>query len=296
MPEIPDAWTIEAVLHWTTDYFREKQLATARLDAELLLAHVLGCERLQLYLQADRPLTESERADYRQIVRKRGQGCPVAYILGYRDFWSLRLRVAPGILIPRPDTETLIEAALHYLPKHPLRLLELGIGTGAIPLSLCAERTQLDWLCLEQSTIALQVAQQNCKEHSLLLEPRQNQLQLLQSNGFATLSATHQFDALLSNPPYIRTTAITSLSPEVSQFEPHLALDGGEDGLFWYREFFEQGPRLLRSGGWLIVEIGYDQQPALTRLIQETEAWSLVEFCKDLQGHPRVLVAQRRVK
>ena len=296
MPEIPDAWTIEAVLHWTTDYFRKKQLATARLDAELLLAHILRYERLQLYLQADRPLTEPERADYRKVVRKRGQGCPVAYLLGYRDFWSLRLRVAPGALIPRPDTETLIEAALNYLPKHPLRLLELGTGTGTIPLSLCAERTQLDWLCLEKSTIALQVAQQNCKEHSLLLEPRQNQLQLLQSNGFATLSATHQFDALLSNPPYIRTTEITSLSPEVSQFEPHLALDGGENGLFWYQEFLKQGPHLLRSGGWLIVEIGYDQQPDLTRLIQENEAWSLVKFCKDLQGHPRVLVAQLRLK
>jgi release factor glutamine methyltransferase len=107
---------------------------------------------------------------------------------------------------------------------------------------------------------------------------------------------THQFDALLSNPPYIRTTEITRLSPEVSQFEPHLALDGGENGLFWYWEFLQQGRRLLRPGGWLIVEIGYDQQPALTGLIQEAEAWNLVEFCKDLQGHPRVLVAQRRVK
>jgi len=296
VPETPDTWTIEAVLRWTTGYFREKQLATARLDAELLLAHVLGHERLQLYLQADRPLTESERADYRQIVRERGQGCPVAYLLGYRDFWSLRLRVAPGVLIPRPDTETLVETALNHLPQHPLRLLELGTGTGAIPLSLCAERTQLDWLCLEQSTTAIQVAQQNCKEHLLLLKPRQNRLQLLQSNGFATISTTHQFDALLSNPPYIRTTEITRLSPEVSQFEPHLALDGGEDGLFWYREFLQQGPRLLRPGGLLIVEIGYDQQPTLTRLIKETEAWNLVEFCQDLQGHPRVLVAQLRVK
>ena len=143
---------------------------------------------------------------------------------------------------------------------------------------------------------ALQVAQQNCKEHPLLLEPRQNRLQLLQSNGFATISTAHQFDALLSNPPYIRTTEITRLSPEVSQFEPHLALDGGEDGLFWYREFLQQGPRLLRPGGLLIVEIGYDQQPTLTRLIKETEAWNLVEFCQDLQGHPRVLVAQLRVK
>ena len=98
MPETPDTWTIEAVLRWTTDYFREKQLATARLDAELLLAHVLGYERLQLYLQADRPLTEPERADYRQIVRKRGQGCPVAYLLGYRDFWSLRLSEVYGKL------------------------------------------------------------------------------------------------------------------------------------------------------------------------------------------------------
>jgi release factor glutamine methyltransferase len=296
VPETPDTWTIEAVLRWTTGYFREKQLATARLDAELLLAHVLGYGRLQLYLQADRPLTESERANYRQIVRERGQGYPVAYLLGYRDFWSLRLLVAPGVLIPRPDTETLIETALNHLPQHPLRLLELGTGTGAIPLSLCAERTQLDWLCLEQSTTALQVAQQNCKEHLLLLEPRQNRLQLLQSNSFATISMTHQFDALLSNPPYIRTTEITRLSPEVSQFEPHLALDGGEDGLFWYREFLQQGPRLLRPGGLLIVEIGYDQQSTLTRLIKETEAWNLVEFCQDLQGHSRVLVAQLQVK
>jgi release factor glutamine methyltransferase len=296
VPETPEIWTIEAVLRWTTDYFREKQLAAARLDAELLLSHVLDCERLQLYLQADRPLTEPERADYRRMVHRRSQGCPVAYLLGYRDFWSLRLRVAPGVLIPRPDTETLIEAALNYLPKHPLRLLELGTGTAAIPLSLCAERTQLDWLCLELSTIALQVAQQNCIANSTLLGPRQNHLQLLQSDGFATLSTTHQFDALLSNPPYIRTTEIADLNPEVGKFEPHLALDGGEDGLFWYREFLKQSPRLLRPGGWLIAELGYDQQQALTRLIQEAEAWTLVKFCEDLQGHPRVFVAQLREK
>ena len=294
MSEDQPTWTIEAVLRWTTSYFREKTSASPRLDAELLLAHTLGCERLQLYLQADRPLTEAERAAYRDLVRQRAQGSPVAYLLGYRDFWNLRLSVGPGVLIPRPDTETLVEAALDHLPETPLTLLELGTGTAAIPLALCAERFHWRWLCLERSTEALEWAQKNCKNHAALLMPRHNHLQLLQVQGFSALRQVPQFDALISNPPYIASQTVPTLSTDVARFEPLLALDGGVDGLNWYREFLELGPQWLYPKGWLLTEIGFEQQEPLTQLLQQHPEWELVEFRKDLQGHPRVLVARLR--
>ncbi len=292
MPEPPEVWTIETVLRWTTQFFREKHISSPRLDAELLLAHTLRCERLQLYLQADRPLTNAERETYRDLVRRRAARTPVAYLLGYQEFWNLRLAVSAGALIPRPDTETLVEAALEHLPEGPQRLLEVGTGTAAIPLALCAERTDLHWLCIERSPQAVEVARRNRANYAELLAPRRNRLQLLQGDGLSALRSAPAFDALVSNPPYIASKVIATLQPEVARYEPHLALDGGEDGLFWYRQFLQEGPRLLRAGGWLIAEIGSDQEAAVTALVQANAAWKWVGFRRDLQQHPRVLLAQ----
>ena len=266
-----------------------------RLDAELLLAFVLDCPRLDLYLRADQPLNEKERGAYRELVQQRAAGCPIAYLTGEKEFWSLTLEVNKNTLIPRPDTEKLVEIAVEQIRtrqnKHPdskCLIAELGTGTGAIPLAICAELQNLHIIAVDCTADVLEVAARNLRRHESLLSPRHNHIELVESNLFSKINPAAKLDFVISNPPYIPSESISSLQVDVAQYEPHTALDGGTDGLSFYRYLLETAPSLLAKDGEMLLEIGFDQQADLSSLKQDFPVWTSSAFLPDLQGNDRV--------
>ena len=298
---ISNQWTIERILNWTQGHFEKMCPDTPRLDAELLLANVLGCSRLDLYLRLDQPLDETERGEYRKLVQKREAGCPVAYLTGEKEFWSLTLEVNKSTLIPRPDTETLVKITSEHISKwqngHPdetCKIAELGTGSAAIPLALCSELRNLHIISVDCSAKALAVASGNLQRHKSLLSQRNNDVQLLESDLFSILTPETQLDFIVSNPPYIPTDEIPKLQTEVSKYEPYIALDGGPDGLRFYRYLLETVPSILKPSGEMFLEIGFDQAPTLTQLLFHYPKWISSKFLKDLQGNMRVWNLQKQ--
>lgn len=290
-----DQWTIASILNWTQVHFEKTRPDSPRLDAELLLASVLDCPRLDLYLRADQPLNEQERGAYRELVQQRAEGCPVAYLTGEKEFWSLTLEVNKSTLIPRPDTETLVETAVEQIrkwqktnPETTCKIAELGTGTAAIPLALCSELRNLDIITVDCSAEILAVASRNLQNHESLLSPRNNNVQLVESNLFSKINPDAKLDFIVSNPPYIPTDIIKTLQIDVSQYEPHAALDGGPDGLSFYRYLLETSPGLLTAEGEMLLEIGFDQEIVLTSLLDNFPEWKSSAFLPDLQGNTRV--------
>jgi len=290
-----DQWTIAGILSWTQGHFEKWRPETPRLDAELLLAFVLGCSRLDLYLKADQPLNQKERKAYRELVQQRADGCPIAYLIGEKEFWSLTLEVNKNTLIPRPDTETLVENTVvqiqNWQIKHPesqCLIAELGTGTAAIPLAICAEVKNLHIIAVDCSKDVLEVAERNMERHKSLLSPRNNLIELVESNLFSKINPTEKLDFIISNPPYIPSKKISSLQVDIMQYEPLIALDGGPDGLSFYRYLLETAPSLLTPEGEMFLEIGFDQQANLNLLLKEFPDWKTSVFQPDLQGNDRV--------
>ena len=290
-----DQWTIAGILSWTQGHFEKWRPETPRLDAELLLAFVLGCSRLDLYLKADQPLNKKERKAYRELVQQRADGCPIAYLIGEKEFWSLTLEVNKNTLIPRPDTETLVENTVvqiqNWQIKHPesqCLIAELGTGTAAIPLAICAEVKNLHIIAVDCSKDVLEVAERNMERHKSLLSPRNNLIELVESNLFSKINLTEKLDFIISNPPYIPSKNISRLQVDITQYEPLIALDGGPDGLSFYRYLLETAPSLLTPEGEMFLEIGFDQQANLNLLLKEFPDWKTSAFQPDLQGNDRV--------
>ena len=290
-----DQWTIAGILSWTQGHFEKWRPETPRLDAELLLAFVLGCSRLDLYLKADQPLNKKERKAYRELVQQRADGCPIAYLIGEKEFWSLTLEVNKNTLIPRPDTETLVENTVvqiqNWQIKHPesqCLIAELGTGTAAIPLAICAEVKNLHIIAVDCSKDVLEVAERNMERHKSLLSPRNNLIELVESNLFSKINLTEKPDFIISNPPYIPSKNISRLQVDITQYEPLIALDGGPDGLSFYRYLLETAPSLLTPEGEMFLEIGFDQQANLNLLLKEFPDWKTSAFQPDLQGNDRV--------
>ena len=282
-------------MSWTQGHFEKWRPETPRLDAELLLAFVLGCSRLDLYLKADQPLNQKERKAYRELVQQRADGCPIAYLIGEKEFWSLTLEVNKNTLIPRPDTETLVENTVvqiqNWQIKHPesqCLIAELGTGTAAIPLAICAEVKNLHIIAVDCSKDVLEVAERNMERHKSLLSPRNNLIELVESNLFSKINLTEKLDFIISNPPYIPSKNISSLQVDITQYEPLIALDGGPDGLSFYRYLLETAPSLLTPEGEMFLEIGFDQQANLNLLLKEFPDWKTSVFQPDLQGNDRV--------
>ena len=290
-----DQWTIAGILSWTQGHFEKWRPETPRLDAELLLAFVLGCSRLDLYLKADQPLNQKERKAYRELVQQRADGCPIAYLIGEKEFWSLTLEVNKNTLIPRPDTETLVENTVVQIQKWQIKhpesqclIAELGTGTAAIPLAICAEVKNLHIIAVDCSKDVLEVAERNMERHKSLLSPRNNLIELVESNLFSKINPTEKLDFIISNPPYIASKNISSLQVDITQYEPLIALDGGPDGLSFYRYLLETAPSLLTPEGEMFLEIGFDQQANLNLLLKEFPDWKTSVFQPDLQGNDRV--------
>ena len=299
----PPLWTPKSLLDWSTEYFAEKGIPTPKLDSELLLAHVLGCRRIDLYLQFDRPLTAGELGAYRELVRDRAGRIPVAYLTGEVGFWNLMLSVGTGCLIPRPETESLVEAVVDAVDAmrapaghadQPLLWLEFGTGCGAIPLAVCGEREHLLWLACDISQQALSYAARNRGAHEQLLSPRGNAIHLYRGDGFAAIASGARPHLIVSNPPYIPRAVLPHLEPEVASAEPAAALDGGCDGLSFYRDLVRDAAKMLVPGGRLLMEIGAEQGESLRVLLQGEGALELLQIRNDLGGRERVVHARRR--
>ena len=279
-----EAWTVLKVLKWTTGYLAERGIEGGRLDAELLLADLLQLDRVGLYLNFDRPLDPGELARFRERVGRRARREPLQYILGRAEFWSLPFRVGPAVLVPRPDTEVLVEEALDRAPVTP-QILDVGTGSGAIAVALAHELPAARVTALDISATALAVAQQNAADNGVA-----ERIRFVEGDLHAL--APEAFDLVVANPPYIAEGELAGLMPEVRDFEPRLALAGGADGLDAYRALARQAPRLLTAAGWLLVEVGAGQAEAVRALLAAAGLTNL--FCRDdYAGVPRVVGGQR---
>ncbi len=287
-----DVWTIKSLLSWTDTYFLDRGIDSPRLTAEVLLADVLGLRRLDLYLQHDRPLEKQELADFKCLIQRRTAKEPVAYIIGRKGFFKEQFKVGSGTLIPRPDTEVLVETAEAWLAdfraeNRQARVIELGVGSGAVIISLANLYPQHLYFGCDLSGDALAMTSVNAKELA------ETSIALFKSNWLSAVAYRAQFDLILSNPPYIPSTEIESLAPEIRDHEPRMALDGGKDGLDAVRIIlFQAGDRLFPRGQ-LMVEIGHDQKTAVAALAKRFTWVSDVMFVKDLAGHHRVAVFKK---
>ena len=283
-------WTIQRILAWTTQFFGERGIDSPRLDAEVLLSALLGKDRMYLYVHFDAPLEPEELARFRGYVKERAAHVPLAYVLGRRTFMGLDFRVTRDTLIPRPDTEVLAECAVDFLRAraeagaHDLRIADVGTGTGAIALSVLhyTEGTHAD--AVDISPAAAAVARENAATLGL-----SERVTVHVGDLLAPLTG-QTYDMILSNPPYIPTSDIAALMPEVRRYEPHLALDGGVDGLNFYRRLMAAAPALLKEGGAIAVEVGIDEAAAVAALALAHPRIVRTEIRKDLAGIERVVV------
>ncbi len=278
------------LIHCTADFLAQKQIASPRLDAELLLAYLLGVERIQLYMQFDRPLSSQELSQYRQLVRRRAACEPIAYITGEKEFWSLKFKVTPQVLIPRPETEILLETALglcHNLSQ-PL-ILDLGTGSGNLAISLAKELEQAHLAASDLSAEALDIARENAQTHGVA-----EGINWYCGDLFSCLGDIKgQVDLLVSNPPYIAEDELAQLQPEVRDFEPRQALAAGSDGLDVFRKIAAQAGDWLKTGGFLCLEIGAGQADAVGKLLQASGDFTRIEVIKDYAGLDRVVTSRR---
>lgn len=289
--EFPE-WTIIKLLRWTTSYFKSHDIDSPRSTAEILLAHTLGLKRIDLYLRYDQPLTVDELLLFKTYIKRRINREPVAYIVGAREFWSMDLVVTKDILIPRPETECLVESALSFpeLGPGPKRILELGTGSGAIILALASERPEYIYFASDSSVEAVKLAFMNAKIHHLdgkinffagdWLEPLKNSGKL--------------FDMIISNPPYIRTFDIPDLQPEIYKYEPLIALDGGKYGLDSIKRIIFEAHAFLVQKGILLLEIGHDQKEQTKEIIDYCGNYEDIVFKKDYSGHYRMVCMRNK--
>ncbi len=290
-------WTVGELLTRTHEFFARQGVAEARLSAELLLAHVLACSRLELYTRFERTVSPADIATFRELVRQRRDKMPVAYLIGQAWFYSLEFEVSPAVLIPRPETETLVEQTIQLARQVPtqtqaqVRILELGVGSGCIAIALAKNFPTAQLTGTECSAAALDLAAKNARRHGVA-----ERVRFLQGDLFAPLEAlppTPRFHITVSNPPYIPTAQLDTLMPEVSGYEPKIALDGGADGLAFYRRIAAEVPRWLEPDGVVLVETAFDQTPAVERIFSQTRWYAATQIIADAAGHPRCVLARR---
>lgn len=279
-----EKWTILKVLQWTIEYFRDKGFEQPRADAEVLLAYVLGLERVQLYLNYDKPLSSEELTRFRGLVRRRAAYEPAQYITGKQEFWSLDFEVTPAVLIPRPETEMLVEKALEIAGDKPSFVLDLGTGSGAIAVALAHERNRIRVIAADKSWPAIEIARKNALRNGVA-----DRICFITMDLFEAIGGRHSFDLIVSNPPYVSDAELLDLAPEIANYEPHSALrGGGKRGLALIRKILQGFDAHLKPGGALLIEIGLGQAEILEEGISPDLAESF-EFIRDYSGVKRVL-------
>jgi release factor glutamine methyltransferase len=290
-----ETWTVRRLLEWTSGFFSRKQVDAPRLSAELLLAHVLDYPRIKLYTDYERPLNEKELARYRALVQRAGEHEPIAYLTARAWFFNLEFEVSPAVLIPRPDTETLVENVLQLSRNttgfEAPRVLDLCTGSGCIAAAVAHHLKNATVVATDISPDAVALARRNIERLGLTDRVTVEQGDLFEP--VSRLPDPRPFDLILANPPYIPTGEIEKLDRNVREYEPVGALDGGIDGLIVHRRVAEGAPGRLRPGGRLFVEIQFDQAQAVTEILGGHEAFAEVRTLKDHAGHPRVVTASR---
>jgi release factor glutamine methyltransferase len=276
---------------WSADYLADKGVESPRLDAEHLLAHVVGVARLGLYLQFDRPLTSEELDGFRPLLRRRAQREPLQYIVGRQPFRELDLEVTPAVLIPRPETEVLVDVILEWAAKRdgePMTAVDIGTGSGAIALSLAFEGAFASVLATDVDEEALRVACRNRDAAGLT-----GRVELRHGPLFEPLRLGERFDVIVSNPPYVAESEAETLQPEVADWEPRGALFGGEDGLDVLRELVRGGRDALKPGGMLVLEVGAGQADTVARMMEDADGYDDVRVRRDYAGKQRIVCGRR---
>ena len=284
------AWTVGSLLNWTAGYLAQKGCESPRVDAEMLLAHVLGCKRIDLYgMRHGEPAAEEVRQRYRTLIGKRVEGCPVAYLVGRKEFFSLEFEVTPAVLIPRPDSEVAVMECVALAKRWSVpRIIDIGTGSGNLAVALAKHLPGAAVTAVDISGDALAVARRNAEKHGVA-----DRIAFVQGDLFAPLLEKEPFDFAVSNPPYIPTSELPGLPPGVRDYEPRLALDGGSDGYQVFERLIRDAAPLLKPGGWLIVEIGAPQETAARQRLMAHGGYELAATLHDYAGHPRVLKARR---
>jgi release factor glutamine methyltransferase len=286
-----ETWTVGRLLAWTTDYLKQRGADNPRLDAEVLLAHARHCERIQLYTAFDEVVSEEVRGAFRDLVKQRAAGKPVAYLVGRREFYSLSFRVTPDVLIPRPETELVVMTVLDKLKARgdaAERVADVGTGSGAIAVSVAVHAPQIRVTATDISPAALAVARGNAQQHGVA-----DRIELFEGDLLAPLPATPTFDVIASNPPYISQAEFDALPPEIKQHEPRVALLGGQTGTEAIARLIPQAAERLKSGGWLVMELSPMVEAEVHRLLSADERFTDIATHKDLAGLGRVIVARR---
>jgi release factor glutamine methyltransferase len=282
----PTVWTVRDLITWTAKHFTAKGIDDPAKEARLLLAHALGCRPIEVLTRYDDPPTDAERQTFRELVKRRADGCPVAYLVGSKDFYLLTFEVTPDVLIPRPDTETLVQAGLDFLKGKPTpAVLDLGTGSGCVAVSIAHKVKAARVTAVDVSPAAAAVAARNAEKHGVA-----DRVAVLVGDLFAPLPADARFDLVVSNPPYIPASEIDTLEIGVRRFEPRLALDGGADGLEFYRRLAADAAGWLKPGGHLMAEVGWTQDAAVRELFAAA-GWVPLSSVKDLAGRWRVVRA-----
>lgn len=285
MSGVPEAWTVARLLEWTTTHFGSKGIEFPRLEAEILLASALGIRRIDLYVRHDQVVDEAGRGRFRDMVKRRQEGAPTAHLVGKKEFYSLDFAVSPATLIPRPDTELLVDEAIRLAKSRENSLLiDIGTGTGCIPAALASRLPKARLVAVDISPQALALARENAKRLGFA-----DRIDFLEGDLFAPLG-DKKADLILSNPPYIPTSDLETLEPSVRDHEPRLALDGGPDGLRVIERLAQEAGPFLAPGGKMLLEIGAGQGESVTGLLQR-HGWKVEAIIKDAGGHPRVVRA-----
>jgi release factor glutamine methyltransferase len=291
----PKTWAIRDLLKVSCDYLKKKQIDSPRLTAEVLLAHQLGSDRVNLYLNLDQPLTEMEVSGYRALIRRRLRREPLQYITGIQEFWSIDFVVDPRALIPRPETELLVDHALRLLKpdaeseNQEPKILDLGTGCGTLAVSLAKEVPNAQIWATDKSQGALELARLNAQRKGV-----SDRIQFKEGDLWEPLiNLGITFDIILSNPPYVATEEYDDLPPEVRDYEPRSALDGGDSGTYYIKKIITEAPRYMKPKAWIMLEMGPDQTGKALDLVEQTEGYGEKTRIRDYSRLYRIVMAQR---
>ena len=286
-----DVWTVQRILSWTTGYLAEQGVESARLEAELLCAHARQCQRIRLYTDLNMPMTDSERGRMREYVRRRAAREPLAYITGHREFYGRNFEVGAGVLIPRPETETLIDLALEQIPDdRPSTFAEVGFGSGCVAVTLAVQKPQLSIVASDVSTACREFAQRNAAAYDVV-----GRIQFTHGNGFDPIRpiiADALLDGFVSNPPYVCEHEADGLQPEVGRHEPREALVSGSDGLDLIRQLIPQATTVIRRGGWIALECDPTQCNSVAQLMTNS-GFTNAQIHRDHRDVDRIVTSVR---
>ncbi|OHB76527.1 MAG: protein-(glutamine-N5) methyltransferase, release factor-specific [Planctomycetes bacterium RBG_16_55_9] len=288
-----ETWTIQKLLNWVNGYFTEKGVDAPRLSAELLLSHVLGLKRIELYTQFDKPVAKPQLDELRGRVKRAGEHEPVAYLIGKTEFYSLELSITSDCMIPRPETELLVQRAIEFLRTRDGTqfVCDLCTGSGCVAVAVAKNFPDARVIATDISAAALNVAARNMEKHQLA-----ERVTLLQGDLFEPLVRpldVERFDLIVCNPPYVSAAEYDTLDKNVKDYEPRIALFAGEDGLDIYRRIIEKADQFLKPGAALMFEIGYAQGPAVRGLLEQAGAFAEIKIEKDFHDNDRIVTAKR---